>query len=373
MRWKGMFSSKERRGILILLPALLVSAWVVRRALSPHADEAARPYVDAAFAADRSGRSAVAGRGGSAHDGTVMSDTLFVFDPNTVDFHSLMRLGFTRQEALGIIKYRQRGKVFEIKEDFASCYQVDEQMYRRLEPYIVIGEKYRLRPFGKRTYGESAGRSYERQHERPDTLPLTPFRLDTATVEYLSRIGFSRRQAQVLVSYRDMRGGLRDIDEVAECYVVSEEMVERLRPYLVFDTGERDSRLPVELNTADSAALRSVYGIGPKTVGPIMEYRSRLGGFCRVEQLAEVPGVTERNYELIVKQIRCDSCEIQKIDINFAPAEELAGHPYLPPPKLRKLLKIRQLKGGWSRIEEMIEDDIFTEDEAERIAPYLRF
>ena len=50
-----MFSSKERRGILILLPALLVSAWVVRRALSPHADEAARPYVDAAFAADSSG------------------------------------------------------------------------------------------------------------------------------------------------------------------------------------------------------------------------------------------------------------------------------------------------------------------------------
>jgi hypothetical protein len=40
---------------------------------------------------------------------------------------------------------------------------------------------------------------------------------------------------------------------------------------------------------------------------------------------------------------------------------------------LKRLIKQRELKGGWSTIEEMIEDKIFTEDEAARIAPYLSF
>ena len=119
--------------------------------------------------------------------------------------------------------------------------------------------------------------------------------------------------------------------------------------------------------------IPGVPGIGEKTVVSIIGYRDRLGGFLRAEQLAEVPGVTERNYEKILKQIYCDSCEIRKIDINFASPKELGRHPYIPPQTLRKLLKRRQLKGGWSTLEEMIEDGILTREEADRLHPYLRF
>ena len=45
----------------------------------------------------------------------VKGDSLFVFDPNTIDYHSLLALGFSRNEALGIVKFRARGKRFEIK------------------------------------------------------------------------------------------------------------------------------------------------------------------------------------------------------------------------------------------------------------------
>ena len=91
------------------------------------------------------------------------------------------------------------------------------------------------------------------------------------------------------------------------------------------------------------------------------------------EQLAEVREAMERNYEWIVKQIWCDSCEIQKIDINFAPAHVLERHPYMAPRTLRRLLKRRQLKGGWNTAEELIEQHIMTREEAARLAPYLVF
>lgn len=349
---------------MVILPSLIFCAYIVREAM--RIDPSYEPTATIASQIDSA-------RNTSRVDERTLPDSLLEFDPNTVDYHTLLRLGFKRNEALGIIKYRARGKRFEIKEDLASCYSVSEEMYRRLEPYIVIGEEFALRPFESRDYPTRHRDTTRRSRYKRDTLALTPFHLDTATVGYLSRIGFSVRQAEVLVKYRDMRGGLRSIDELAECYVVSNEMVDRLSPYLIFDKQHSSAPTLLELNRADSAALVSVRGIGSKTAAAIIDYRRRLGGFHRVEQLSEVRGITEQNYERIVQQIWCDSCEIQKISVIFAPAERLAEHPYLPPKTLRKLLKQRQLKGGWTTIEEMINDEIFSVDEAARIAPYLRF
>ena len=59
--------------------------------------------------------------------------------------------------------------------------------------------------------------------------------------------------------------------------------------------------------------------------------------------------------------------------IGLASAKALAEHPYIAPRTLRKILKRRQLKGGWSTLEEMIEDGILTREEADRLHPYLRF
>lgn len=349
---------------MVVLPSLIFCAWVAREAM--RIDPKFEPTETIVSQIDSAQHTAYTNE-------RTLPDSLFEFDPNTVDYHTLLRLGFKRNEALGIIKYRARGKRFEIKEDLASCYTVSEEMYRMLEPYIVISEEFALRPFERRDYPARSYNTTRRARYKRDTLPLTLFRIDTATVGYLSQIGFSVRQAEVLIKYRDMRGGLRSIDELAECYVVSDEMIERLQPYLIFETEEPTAPTLLELNRADSAALVAVRGIGAKTATAIIDYRRRLGGFHHVEQLSEVRGITEQNYERIVQQIWCDSCEIQKISVIFAPAERLAEHPYLPPRTLRKLLKQRQLKGGWTTIEEMINDDIFSVDEAARIAPYLRF
>ena len=129
----------------------------------------------------------------------------------------------------------------------------------------------------------------------------------------------------------------------------------------------------VELNSADTTALISVNGIGSMSAAEIVKYRDLLGGYHSVEQISELKCVTEQNYEKILQQIYCDSCEIRKIDINFAAPKVIARHPYVSAAALRKIINQRQLKGGWSRIEEMVEDNILSEDEAKRLAPYLWF
>ena len=115
------------------------------------------------------------------------------------------------------------------------------------------------------------------------------------------------------------------------------------------------------------------HGIGAKSASEIIRYRTLLGGYHSVEQISELKVITEENFAKILQQICCDSCKISKIDINFASPKLLEEHPYVSSRALRRIVKLRQLKGGWSRIEEMISDEIFTAEEAERIAPYLRF
>ncbi len=339
-----LFSDREIRAIAVFLPlaGLLITALVLVR---PSANPEAARRAEAAMEIRR--------------DSTAMRP----FDPNTATLDDLLGLGLSKHEAVSLLKYRAAGKVFRIPEDLALCYGISDSLYRQLEPWVRIGRKYAIAPEEYRT-----GRIL------PEPLPPQPFRIDTVSVRYLRAIGaLSKRQAEAFVRWRDL-SGIYDMEELRDCYVVSDSVAAALEPYVIFpERKPRPTEQPVELNTADSATLRSVNGIGPRTVVSILNYRERLGGFLRTEQLAEVPGVTERNYEKILKQIYCDSCKIRKIDINFASPKVLGKHPYIAPQALRKLLKARQLKGGWSTAEELVEENIMTRKEAARLAPYLQF
>ena len=344
-----IWSKSNVRGLIILLPVVLIFA------LAAYLSQPSQMFDDAR--ADMWERPA---------------DTIAMhpFDPNTADVFELQEVGMSRMQAVSVIRYREAGKVYRIKEDLLTVYSMTDSLYRVLEPYIEIGREFRME---RRTY--PGRRLYSDRADTIHRLHLRPFATDTIRGEHLREIlGFSVRQAEAFDAYVRRRGTIRNIDELRECYLLS-DLADTLAPYVTFvDNTPADTFVePVELNTADSATLRRVYGIGEKSVVAILDYRRRLGGFARVEQLAEIPQVTESNYEKILQQICLDSCKIRKIRINFASPQELGAHPYMAPKTLRKLLKYRQLKGGWSDIEEMVDANILTRGEAQKLAPYLRF
>ena len=286
------------------------------------------------------------------------------FDPNTVEYEELLALGMSRAEAVSLLKFRASGKVFRIREDVALCYGITDSAYQVLKPYINIGAEYRITPREERNYPI-------RERDTLTRIAPSPFRIDTVSVAYLRAIGaFTKRQAEAFIRWRD-RSGFRDMEEVRACYVVDDSVATALEPYILFP--ERDLspyEAPVDINSADSARLTEVVGIGAKTASAIVRYRERLGGFVRVEQLAEVKGVMESNYEKILQQICCKDVAIRKIDINFATPSELE-HPYIGPKLVRKITKQRQLKGGWTCTQELVKENILTQEEAERLAPYV--
>ena len=327
--WSGLVgTARENRRILLLLPLLVLLSLLFLWQGKPRFEQSFTLYADRVldsessrtrYAKQRDKQSKVDTdstyrRDDAKQKRAAKHDTLFLFDPNTVSLAELVRLGFTERQAAVIGNYRKAGAVFRKPSDFARCYTVSEEMYRRLEPFIRIDSTR----FERRTE-----QSPKRTPKDDQTKPLVVN--DTVSTERESSVG-----------------------------------------------PQKDS-VRIELNGADSATLVGVRGIGPLTAGRIVRYRERLGGFVRVEQLLEVRGMLEKNYQQILPQIWVDSSKIQKIDINFALPFEIGKHPYVTEQILNRLMKYRQLKGGWRSIGDLTEQNILSKGQAERLAPYLCF
>lgn len=297
------------------------------------------------------------------------------FDPNTVEYEQLRAIGMSRQEAVSLLKFRASGKVFRIVEDVALCYAISDSAFSVLKPYITIGEEYRIKP--RTEYSHSGGGGYSKKTPttgRVKSVELSRFRIDTVTVKYLRATGlFTKRQAEAVVRWRD-RSGFRDMEELRACYVVDDSVATALEPYVIFpEPDAADVVCPVEINSADSAALRGVVGIGERSVVAIIEYRELLGGFISVEQLAEIRVITRDNYLRIASQVLCDANRVRRMNINTVSADRLRLHPYVSQSMFRTLLKHRSKGRTWKSIDELLADGVVSEEEAQRLAPYLEF
>jgi len=96
-----------------------------------------------------------------------------------------------------------------------------------------------------------------------------------------------------------------------------------------YKTKKEYPKLNIELNSADTATLKKLYGIGKVLSLNIIKYRGILGGYYNKEQLKEVYGIRPETYESIKDQVWVDTTKIKTININTAAFKTILKHPYL--------------------------------------------
>lgn len=238
---------------------------------------------------------------------------LHEFDPNTVDSLSLIGFGLTPKQVQTFLRYRGAGAVFRTPESIAKVYGLTAEDVSRLQPYVLIAPDYAER--SKPVY-------YERETVR-----------------------------QKSVSNGSAKGN----------------GAEQKRNY-----PEKFDRLTkVDPNTADTALLQRIPGVGTWISRNIVEQRKRLGGFHAVEQLLEVKYFSPELLEWF--EVDTLTTKIEKISINTASFHRLNSHPYITYEQVRDLMRYIRLYGRIADIDALSRTGIFTEEQLVRLQPYLQF
>lgn len=225
--------------------------------------------------------------------------------------------------------------------------------------------------------------------------PFDPNQLDLAGWRSL---GFSEKQAAVILKYQTRGGKFRRPEDVQKLYVVSPEHYQQLKPYIQIqpEVNARsthaqlmaDKTFPeathnnaykpaapvmVELNAADTLELDRIKGIGPAFARRIVKYRERIGGFHKKEQLTEVYGIDSLKYREIASQVRVDPSLVRKLNVNTAGFEDMRKYPYLKYKQMNAILQYRQQHGNYANFEDLKKVAILDAETLERMVPYITF
>lgn len=136
---------------------------------------------------------------------------------------------------------------------------------------------------------------------------------------------------------------------------------------------EQAARRSLNINTADSAALVAVDGIGAYSAQKILAYRQALGGFVSLKQLSEIKGLRAENLEQLIQVALIDSTKVRKIDINRANIKTMVAHPYIVYSQAVAIDDWRRERGRIDSLANLSFLEEFTPSDIERLQPYLSF
>lgn len=245
----------------------------------------------------------------AANEKNLLAYQPFNFDPNNMDREGWLALGLSERQVDGILRYTSKGGSFRVKSDVSKLYALSPADYERLEPYIQL----------------------------PVSLPPRQSRKKSSFKPWPERKSYEPRSTNSTQGW------------------------------------EKRTVSKVEVNTADSASLVALPGIGPSFAKGILAYRDRLGGFSSHAQLAEVyvlkdkPDALERMLELLF----IDTLAIKRIPINTCTVEELAEHPYARWRLAKPLIAYRAQHGPFRTVADIRGCVLIDEEAFRKLAPYL--
>lgn len=232
-------------------------------------------------------------------------------------------------------------------------------------------------------YGKEAQDLYP--HRRDSLFDFDPNVLDSAGWVLL---GYSPRQAAVIVRFRDRSGGFRDTAHMSRMSMLSDRM-DQLSEHIRFDPSTMPApkqprwhepqaprpapapRPKVRINSADTVELATLPGIGPAFAGRIARYRQKLGGYHNLDQLAEVYGMDSVRLALIMPRVELDAAPLRTIDINAAVADTLARHPYIGWKLAKVIVAYRQQHGRFHKVDDLRQIVLINEEKFKQLQPYI--
>lgn len=202
-----------------------------------------------------------------------------------------------------------------------------------------------------------------------DPSDLFFFNPNTLDEEGWKRLGLHEKLAQRILNYRNKGGRFYKPADIKKIWGMDSVKAAQLMPYVVMpDVEERKSftkaAIPIiDINTADLEAWKALPGIGETLAGRIIAYRTKMGGFARVEELLSVFGLSDSLVLKLKPYIRIPPANIPLLWLNRASAHQIEQKTGIPIQLAQLIVRKRQENGNysdWSELKEIagLQDDM---------------
>jgi DNA uptake protein ComE-like DNA-binding protein len=206
----------------------------------------------------------------------------FYFDPNKLDSAGFIQLGMPVKAVHGLLNWRRKGKKFRKPEDLAPLYNLPTELYARLKPFIRI----------------EITEDPAFQHTQPAFSLPKIIELNTADSALLDRAisGVGPALAHRIVERRNALGGFLSFDQLKEIYRFPDSTFIKIKERLTLDPHKI---MHINLNEANEEILSRHPYIGERIARNILLYRQGIGHYSGIEQLRQVPLMSEEIYRKI--------------------------------------------------------------------------
>jgi len=245
------------------------------------------------------------------------------FDPNMLDKAQWLKLGFSEKQTATILKYKDiLGGKFSSKEQLKKCYAISEEKFSELASFIVLPEtaekedSKRFTPYGKK-----------------GIMISEKFNPDQLSVNDWLKMGFSEKQAEAIVKYKNYLGGsFISKEKFKECFIISPENYNKLEPYLLLPTKTPEnfrnfaknnavkSRIqyhPFDPNQLDAEGWKAL-GFSEKQAVTIINYRDRnlRGSFKSLGDLQKCFVISAEKFQEMKPYIKLQEKQQEKTDFS---------------------------------------------------------
>lgn len=245
-----------------------------------------------------------------------------------------------------------------------------------IERYVVIADSLE----------QLKTHTIEQKKTHKDSIEMFDFDPNNLSRENWLKLGLSSKQINTIKNYEKAGGKFYQKADLKKIYSIDDACYKRLEKYIVIPSKTIKSSNPysdnkddpgkkkdihIEINTADTAKLKKLWGIGPVYAVRIIKYRSLLGGFYSTKQLLEVYGIEQETFEQIRNSLYVDTSEIKKINVNEAEFREILKHPYFDYETTKQIVNEKNNTGPYRSINDLkirteIDSTLFN-----KISPYI--
>lgn len=222
-----------------------------------------------------------------------------------------------------------------------------------------------------------------------------PFDPNHADSTQLLRLGLSPWQVRAIYRYRAAGGVYRQVTDFARVPGLTAGRYQSLKAYIrIGADAQPAAELPevraktlrdslhhlgrvaklsvgerLDLNSADTTALKRVPGIGSYYASRIVSYGNSLGGYVSVNQLDEIDGFPPEAKAFFT----INNAHPRPLHINRLSLQQLRRHPYLNFYQARDIIDYRKMHGAIHQLDELASSPNFPAEVIERLRPYVAY